>query len=226
VSGTLVLFDIDGTLIRRAGSAHRQSLVDAVHRVTGVRAGLDHIPLHGMLDPDILSWMMRDAGLAPGVIRRQMRAICAKAESLFTRRCPDLMEKTCPGVRTLLGRLDRRGVPMALVTGNLPRIGWRKMERAGLRGHFRSGAFAGMARDRAGLAAMAIREARRQGWVSPKARVVLIGDAGSDVIAAKANGALAVAVRTGVTPEAELAEAGPDILLDDLRQFRLSMLEG
>jgi len=31
----LVLFDIDGTLVRRAGPHHRQALVDAVHRVTG-----------------------------------------------------------------------------------------------------------------------------------------------------------------------------------------------
>lgn len=224
MSALLVLFDIDGTLIRRAGPAHRQSLVDAVHQVTGVRAGLDHIPLHGMLDPDILRWMMRDAGIARPDAHRHLPAICAKAESLFVRRCPDLTEKACPGVRALLERLGRRGAAMSLVTGNLPRIGWKKMRSAKLRHHFRSGAFAGMARDRAGLAAMAIAEARREGWIGRGAKVVLIGDAGSDVQAAKANGALAIAVRTGVTPEKELRDAGPDLVLNDLRELRLSMI--
>src|ERR1022692_2788549 len=37
----LVLFDIDGTLVRRAGPHHRQALVDAVRRVTGLETSTD-----------------------------------------------------------------------------------------------------------------------------------------------------------------------------------------
>jgi hypothetical protein len=58
----LVLFDIDGTLIRRAGPHHREALVDAVRAVTGLVTTTDHIPVHGMLDPDILTRMMQDVG--------------------------------------------------------------------------------------------------------------------------------------------------------------------
>ena len=61
----LVLFDIDGTLIRRAGPHHRQALVDAVRHVTGLETTTDHIPVHGMLDPDILTRMMLDADATP-----------------------------------------------------------------------------------------------------------------------------------------------------------------
>ncbi len=32
---SLVLFDIDGTLVRRAGAHHREALVQGVRRVTG-----------------------------------------------------------------------------------------------------------------------------------------------------------------------------------------------
>src|ERR1017187_2890385 len=46
----LVLFDIDGTLVRRAGPHHRQALIDAVRRVTGLETTTDRIPVHGMLD--------------------------------------------------------------------------------------------------------------------------------------------------------------------------------
>src|SRR5438093_9551780 len=98
VSGAaaLVLFDIDGTLIRRAGPQHRQALLDAVRHITGLETTTDHIPVHGMLDPDILTRMMSDAGVSPAGIRRSMPAIIEKAQSLYVRRCPDLSEKICP----------------------------------------------------------------------------------------------------------------------------------
>ena len=41
----LVLFDLDGTLVRRTGPRHRQALVDAVRRVTGLETSTDHIPV-------------------------------------------------------------------------------------------------------------------------------------------------------------------------------------
>jgi phosphoglycolate phosphatase len=127
-------------------------------------------------------------------------------------------------VRRLLGRLARRGIPLALVTGNLARIGWRKMERSGLRPYFRFGAFAGMAHDRAGLARLAIRHARRQGWIRKGAVIALVGDAPSDILAAKANRARSVAVSTGISTREELLAHEPDLLLDDLNALRLDML--
>jgi phosphoglycolate phosphatase len=220
----LVLFDIDGTLIRRAGPHHRQALVDAVRQVTGLETSTEHIPVHGMLDPDILTRMMRDADATPAQIRRAMPAIIEKAQALYVRRCPDLSEKICPGVRALLGRLERRGIPLALVTGNLTRIGWRKMERCGLKSYFRYGAFAEMARNRAGLARMAIRHARRQGWIGRQAAVTLIGDAPSDILAARANRARSVAVGTGISTREELLSHEPDLLLENLNAIRMEML--
>src|SRR5215472_15497051 len=58
----LVLFDIDGTLVRRAGPHHREALVRGVRRVTGLETTTEGVPVHGMLDPDILTIMMRRAG--------------------------------------------------------------------------------------------------------------------------------------------------------------------
>jgi phosphoglycolate phosphatase len=220
----LVLFDIDGTLIRRAGPHHRQALVDAVRHVTGLETTTDHIPVHGMLDPDILARMMLDADATPSRVRRAMPAIIEKAQALYVRRCPDLSEKICPGARVLLARLQRRGIPLALVTGNLTRIGWRKMERCGLKSYFRFGAFAEMARDRAGLARIAIRHARRQGWIGKQAAITLIGDAPSDILAARANRARSLAVRTGISTLEELQLHDPDLLVEDLSAVRIKML--
>jgi phosphoglycolate phosphatase-like HAD superfamily hydrolase len=117
----------------------------------------------------------------------------------------------------VLERLTRRGVLLGLVTGNLTRIGWRKLERAGLRGYFRFGAFGEMAKTRAGLAKIAIREARRRGWIVRGTPMALIGDAPADILAAQANHIRAIAVATGLTSAQELRSLQPDFLLKDLR---------
>jgi phosphoglycolate phosphatase-like HAD superfamily hydrolase len=111
------------------------------------------------------------------------------------------------------------------VTGNLTRIGWRKLQRAGLRQYFQFGAFGEMAPTRAGLAKMAIREARDRAWISRGAPISLVGDAPADILAARANGIRAISVRTGVTPAEELAALAPDYLLPNLRALRLRMVE-
>jgi len=221
----LVLFDIDGTLVRRAGPHHREALVYGVRRVTGLETTTEGIPVQGMLDPDILTVMMRNAGAGRRAIRTAMPEILRAAEGHYLRVCPPLGGKLCPGVEAALERLERRGYLLGLVTGNLTRIGWRKLERAGLRNYFRFGAFGEMAGTRAGLARIAIREARRRGWIERGSPVSLIGDAPSDIAAAKGNGIRSIAVKTGITPPEELEGAHPDFLLRNLRDLRLRMVE-
>src|SRR5580704_15420347 len=212
----LVLFDIDGTLLRKAGPHHREALVEAVRRVTGLETTTENVPVVGMLDGDILTQLLSNAGATRAEIRRHMPAMMEHAQRIYVRRCPDLRKKVCPGARMLLYRLSRRGVSTGLVTGNLTRIGWKKMERAGLRQYLRFGAFAELARDRAGLVRIAVRQARKEGWIDANSRISLIGDHPNDVNAAKANGVRSIAVATGLVGADELAEHHPDVLIPDL----------
>jgi phosphoglycolate phosphatase len=225
VHRALVLFDIDGTLVRRAGPHHRAALVHGVRRVTGCTTTTEGIPVQGMLDPDIVTVMLRTAGASRAAIRDAMPEILRASERYYLRVCPELGDKHCPGVVTVLEKLTRRGVLLGLVTGNLTRIGWRKLERAGLHGFFRFGAFGEMAKNRAGLAKLAIREARRRGWIARDTAVSLIGDAPQDIQAARANRIRAISVKTGITPVAELEVLQPDVLLRNLRDLRLRMVE-
>ncbi len=219
-----MLFDIDGTLIRRAGPHHREALVEAIRRTAHVETTTDGVPVAGMLDRTILSTMMRTAGMSPSAIKRVMPEVVARAQSIYVRRVPDISRKVCPGVRSLLRRLTTRGVVLGLVTGNLSRIGWRKMERAGLRPYFRFGAFAEMARDRAGLVRVAIRRARRERWIGRESAIALIGDHPNDVLAAKANNIRAIAVGTGIVSLQELQSYSPLIAIPDLRSLKLDDL--
>jgi phosphoglycolate phosphatase-like HAD superfamily hydrolase len=222
----LVLFDIDGTLLRRAGPHHREALIEAARRAVGVETTTDGVPVAGMLDRDILTGMLLKAGVSRADIRRKMPEMVECAQSIYVRRCPDLRRRVCPGARGLLYRLFRRGVPAGLVTGNLTRIGWRKMERAGLRQYLRFGAFAESARDRTGLVRLAIRHARREGWIDRKSPIALIGDHPNDIRAAKANGVKSVSVATGIIPAEELALHSPDVLAADMRALTIEMLVG
>jgi phosphoglycolate phosphatase-like HAD superfamily hydrolase len=224
MAGALVLFDIDGTLLRRSGPHHRQALVDAVRSVTGLETTTEGVPVQGMLDRDILEQMMLNAGAKPGEIRRSMPELVRRAQSIYVRRCPNLRRRVAPGARMLLWRLYRKQVPAALVTGNLTRIGWKKMERAGLRRYFRFGAFAELAQDRAGLVKIALLEARRRGWLNGRTVVTLIGDHPNDILAARANGVRSVAVATGLSSSEELAGHQPDLLVDDLRALAVQRL--
>ncbi len=223
-ANALVLFDIDGTLIRRAGPHHRQALIDAVRAVTGIETTTDDVPVAGMLDPDILRTMMLRAGIQPRRIGRVLPDIIRRAQTLYARSCPDLQRKVCPGVRQLLKRLESKGAAVGLVTGNLTRIAWKKMEHAGLKPYFRFGAFAEHAKDRAGLVRLAIRHAREKKWIDKAAPVSLIGDHPNDVRAARSNKVRAIAVATGVIGIDELAALSPDVLLTDLRSLKLEVL--
>jgi phosphoglycolate phosphatase-like HAD superfamily hydrolase len=168
--------------------------------------------------------MMKAAGGRPREIKAAMPEILRAAERYYLRVCPELTERHCPGVVPVLERLARRGVLLGLVTGNLTRIGWRKLERAGLRSYFRFGAFGEMARTRTGLARLALRQARDNQWIERGAPVSLIGDAPQDIEAAKANRLRAISVKTGITPPEELEQLRPDVLLRDLRELRLRMV--
>ncbi len=197
-----------------------------MYRVTGLRVSTADVPVAGMLDRDIIAAMMRAHGASARRIREQMQAITASAQRLYVRRCPDLRGKVCPGVRPLLRQLRRSGAVLGLVTGNLSRIGWKKMERSGLREEFSLGAFSEMARDRAGLVRIAMREARRLGLASPDARVSLIGDHANDIRAARLSGVQAIAVATGILSLAELSAHSPDLLLPDLRALPIEAVMG
>jgi phosphoglycolate phosphatase len=223
-SSALVLFDIDGTLIRRAGPHHREALVDAIRRTAHVETTTDGVPVAGMLDRDILTTMMLRAGVSRAEIRRLLPDVMARAQSIYVRRVPDISRKVCPGVRNLLRRLIQHDAVIGLVTGNLSRIGWCKMVRAGLRPYFRFGAFAEMAHDRAGLVRIAIRRARQERWIATGSNISLIGDHPNDVLAAQANGIRAVAVGTGIVPLDELRGYSPHVLIPDLRCLKLDEL--
>lgn len=204
--------------MRRAGPHHRQALADAVRTVTGYETTTDGIPVHGMLDPDILAEMLRRAGAPKDLIVSAMPAIREEAQRVYEKICPDLRGRACPGVKQLLRQLRKRRVACVLVTGNLARIAWKKLDCAGLCKFFAFGSFAGTAHTRSALARKAIRVARHKGIIKNSTEIWLVGDAPQDVLAARANGIRSIAVHTGVSGPRDLGRLRPSLLVKDLTQ--------
>lgn len=225
-SKPLFLFDIDGTLLAKAGPHHREALEYAASRVVGRRVSADGVPVAGNLDREILRLMLSQAGVADKHIQRLLPPIMAEAQRRYLRECPDLRHRVCAGMRPFLNRLERRGIAAGLVTGNLSRIGWHKVKQAGLRGHFQFGAFSDMGKTRAELARLAMEQARRGGLWGGKTPVYLVGDHLNDIRAARENGIPIISVTTGPMSREELAAFGPDFLLDDIRHLPLEIIEG
>jgi phosphoglycolate phosphatase len=221
----LVLFDIDGTLVRRAGSHHKQALVDAVKLVTGGCSTLDDVPTQGMLDGDLLRVMLERLSFPVDKIASMLPLLMKAAQQCYSENCPtDLSDKLCPGVVPLLQELKQAGIPAGLVTGNLTAIGWRKMELAGLRSYFQLGAFADHGETRGELVAAALKQANAASLIEDHVHVSLIGDHPNDVRAARANGIRAIATATGLSSYAELDAEQPDILVKDLTELTVRML--
>lgn len=219
-----VLFDIDGTLVRRAGPHHKEALTSAIREVTGFETHFNGVDTSGRLDRDLIRLVLREAGARVRDIEGWMPSIIQKAQSEYRLTCPELHDKVCPGVRDFLDRLREASIPAGLVTGNLTAIGWRKMEAAGLRTYFEIGAFADMARTRAGLARIAIRQARRSGIADRNTAISLVGDHPNDIQAAKLNGIRSIAVATGMSTVEELAACSPDVVVASLQSLDLDSL--
>ena len=212
-----------GTLLRRAGPHHRLALIAAIRRVTGLETTTDGVPVAGMLDPGIVEAMMRQVGASPKLVRESLPEVIRTAERIHLRTCPDISRRVCPGVRRLSARIQRGGAVTGLVTGNLTRIGWNKMRKAGLDGFFRFGEFGETAPTRAGLVRNAIRRARREGWIGKGARITLIGDHINES-SPRAQPRPQHRGRNRHPGHGTLAAHSPDILVPDMRSIHVDML--
>ncbi len=202
----LILFDIDGTLLRTEG-AGRASLDAAFFRLCGWNGAMDGIDLAGATDGWILQQVRQRWGAFPE--DRLQALYLEELEQRITGRASAL-----PGVHRAVAAL-RKQAHVGLLTGN-----WREGARLKLSAinlwWEGPSAFGDDAVDRNHLVPVARRRAMALGHAVR--RVVVIGDTPKDVECARAGDAIAVAVKTGFATLESLEQSQPDLLLADLDQ--------
>ncbi len=217
---TLLLFDIDGTLINSAGSGGR------AWRTVSRRLFGDHFDFRGVNFAGRLdSAIYLDLALHNGITDHAERADDFWAAYLdelpqeLTRAADRI--RACPGVCELLRQLRdefAEHVCLGLLTGNHTGAVPHKLGAIGIDHRwFAINAFGDEADDRPALTELCLRRYAATHAVEPDpSRVIVIGDTPHDIDCAKAHGCIAFAVATGSYTGDELAAAGADVVVEDL----------
>lgn len=224
----ILLWDIDGTLIRSARpGGYKEYTIPVLEEIFGTSGRLAEMQVSGMTDLQIVFEALRDSGFGQD-------EILVRAEVLVSRLTEEARRVTgngakffelLPGVRETLEALAAHPrYESALVTGNIKPMAQLKMELVGLDQFFTlPGAFGDESHNRRDLPARAAERIRKHLNLdlAPE-QFIVIGDTPNDIDCARYFGARAVAVGTGrMFSEAEILACEPDALLADLTDTKL-----
>ncbi len=214
---TVLLFDIDGTLVT-TGGAGRRAISRAFEKLHGRLDACDSFSLSGMTDRAIVRKALSIIGVEPtpdaidAVIENYLAFLGEEVQ-----RTEDRLYFVHAGMREAVAEArSRSGVAVGLGTGNVREGARVKLERVGLYHQFAFGGFGCDHEDRVEL----IRHGARAGAKLLDAsletcRVVVIGDTPKDVAAAKGIGAICIGVGTGNFSPQQLKEAGAEFAFQD-----------
>lgn len=215
----VVLFDIDGTLLRTEG-AGRRAMEQALRLAYGT-IGDPGYRYDGKTDRQIVREQMRAAGLPDAVIDPQLELVL---DLYVSHLAADLARNPaqavpCAGITPLLERLaasDR--VLLGLLTGNIERGARAKLQAIALPfDQFRANAFGCDHEVRAELPAVARHRAQRLlGREIAGDQLVIIGDTPADIHCGRALNVRAIGVATGRFGVEELASHEPAAVFPSL----------
>ena len=218
---SLLLFDIDGTLMITKGAGSR-CLRRAGRKVFGDGFAWTDITV-GTLDPQIFAQLAEHNGIgnAADHFTRFRDTYLAELQAELARVPEDIT--VMPGVSALLEQLYPRtgeggDVTLGILTGNFRAAATMKLTAAGFNlSRFPVTAFAEDGQTRNDLPAVAMGKACEQLGepISPE-RVFIVGDTPRDIECAHANSCIAIAIATGRYTTDQLRGAGGDLVLDSL----------
>ncbi len=225
---TVLLFDIDGTLITTGGTG-RKAIERAVAETVGCPVQPFGFSFGGMVDPVIVRQGLEQLEVTP------TEALIQSALSRYVGLLEEEVRVAAKfgvhvGVVEVLEAVSgQEGVAVGLGTGNLEAGARIKLERVRLNPYFAFGGFGSDAASRPELIRRgAQRGADSLGVPLEVCRLVIIGDTPKDIHAAHENGGECVAVSTGGVPADELQRCSPEFLFESLADPRAipAILEG
>lgn len=213
----LVLWDIDGTLVR-AGDLGAAVFDRALLAVLG-RAPNERIRMSGKTDPQIVHEYLDlmevdEPGSVPEILHRLEWELAADRHRLAAE------GSSCDGAAAVLERLDADDrVVQSVLTGNVAANAVVKLAAFGLERWLdvEAGAFGSDDADRRALVGVALaRQREMRGRDVAAQDVWVVGDTPDDLACARAGGTRCLLVATGRYPVDELRGAGADAVLADL----------
>jgi phosphoglycolate phosphatase-like HAD superfamily hydrolase len=220
----LVLFDIDGTLIR-TGGAGEKAFARATETEFGVRNGTARLHFAGRTDPSIVRDFFVQHGIVPTPENFQ------RFFDRYVFHLDDLLRQingqVLPGVSDLIRTMKALAEPpvFGLLTGNIRLGAQLKLTRYQLWDHFQTGGFGDDNEDRNQIAVIA----RKRGSRLLKRElhgeeILVIGDTPRDIECGRAIEARVLAVATGSYSLAQLSQKSPTWAVQTLEEISFAEL--
>jgi len=217
----VVLFDIDGTLIKTVRRREYRELIHSMLLdVFGTCGRISEVDFAGKTDLAIYREALESEGITPERIRERLPLVeAATVEILDQLASTGDVFRLCPGVRELLEALavDPRFLT-TLLTGNVEKLAEAKLRVSGIWDYFPvRGAFGSDHEERNHLPAVAAERINAHlGQTLMPARFIIVGDTPRDISCARHFGARVLAVASGQHTLDQLSAHSPDLLLADL----------
>jgi phosphoglycolate phosphatase-like HAD superfamily hydrolase len=221
----VVLFDIDGTLVRTGGVGIK-AFARAFETEFGLSDGSEKLKFAGRTDVSLVREFFSHHNITPDATHftRFFQTYVFHLKEMIG----DFKGEICPGVHELIGQFRSRENPplIGLLTGNIRRGAEIKLGRFDLWKHFEFGAFADDHEERDCIAGIA--KQRSEEILRTKLRgeeILVIGDTPLDIRCARAIGAKVLAVATGGSKIAELESHKPDWAAENLKAVTVAQFD-
>lgn len=217
----LLLWDIDGTLIRGDGVG-AAAMYRAAETVCGQSPAAQDVKMHGKTDPQIIGEIFAASEIAEADIPALVPLAVAEYVRIYAAAEADLRARGSVidgAVDALRAFAPMPGVRQSLLTGNLVENAVIKMAAFHLTEYLdiEVGAYGSDHADRRELVPIALERAEQlRGERYERDEVWVIGDTPGDFACARAAGVRCVLVATGNVAFDELAPLGADALFHDL----------
>lgn len=217
----IVLFDIDGTILNVESSLARSIFIDAFGELFGIDISKNIPSFHGKTDLQIIADI---ANLYSIDYNNETEQIWNNIFEKFEQRITKESITILPGAFELIEEINKaENFELGLVTGNFKKNAYYKLSLVGLDEYFPFGGFGDDSSDRNKLPLIAIERAKKSKIIDETYSIsnsVIIGDTFRDIQAAKSNSLKSVAVATGKAPSSELRRYTPDVLFEDLSDYK------
>ena len=213
---TLVLFDLDGTLLDTQDAGVR-GYEAAGGDIFGVSFSFDGVPLHGKLETENYREAVDRHAPEMNANDHEDRFKDSYEQHMARIGAESAGFQALPGVQNALKELqDIPHVEVGILTGNWERTGRLKLELGNIdHSQFRICSWAEDGESRNDLVPVAEKRFQDHFGCDPE-KIVVIGDTPRDIECAHAHGAIAVGVATGIHDADTLRNSGADYVLNDL----------
>lgn len=219
----LLLFDIDGTILKFKSYKSKKIFTEMMRDIFGVNVPESAMPdFAGMTDLQILKDIAYNIGMDSSILFSNLHDVWARISKDYKQFCHAKYIDLLPGIKELIELLQNNGeFVLGLQTGNYKENAYAKLSAYNLDKLFPFGAFGCDHENRNMLPPLAIQRANiyhRTNYFN-NFNTIVIGDSHKDIECAKSNNLSVLAVATGSATVEELKFHNPDAVLENFSNF-------